>query len=40
VLAARLGGHASFVAGLVTVSTMLAMLTVPAALAALAALER
>jgi malonate transporter len=40
VLAARLGGHASFVAGLVTVSTMLAMLTVPAALAALEALER
>jgi predicted permease len=40
VLAARLGGHAGFVAGLVTVSTMLAMLTVPAALAALAALER
>jgi predicted permease len=40
VLAARLGGHASFVAGLVTVSTLLAMLTLPVALAALAALSR
>lgn len=29
VLAARMGGHASFVAGLVTVSTLLGMLTVP-----------
>jgi predicted permease len=36
VLAARLGGHASFVAGLVTVSTVLGMLSVPAALAVLA----
>ncbi|MEF7612322.1 AEC family transporter [Aquincola sp. MAHUQ-54] len=38
VLAARLGGHASFVAGLVTVSTLLGMLSVPLALAAFAAL--
>jgi predicted permease len=37
VLAARLGGHASFVAGLVTVSTVLGMASVPAALAVLAA---
>jgi predicted permease len=35
VLAARLGGHASFVSGLVTVSTLLGMLSVPLALAAL-----
>lgn len=34
VLAARLGGHASFVAGLVTVSTLLGMVSVPLALAA------
>ena len=40
VLAARLGGHAGFVAGLVTVSTLLAMLTVPAALAALDAMPK
>jgi malonate transporter len=38
VLAARLGGHASFVAGLVTVSTLLGMVSVPLALAALASL--
>jgi hypothetical protein len=38
VLAARLGGHASFVAGLVTVSTVLGMASVPLALAALALL--
>jgi predicted permease len=37
VLAARLGGNASFVAGLVTVSTLLGMASVPAALAVLAA---
>jgi predicted permease len=35
VLAARLGGNASFVAGLVTVSTLLGMASVPAALAVL-----
>jgi predicted permease len=39
VLAVRLGGHAGFVAGLVTVSTMLGLLSVPAALAALAAMS-
>ncbi|HEX6361450.1 MAG TPA: AEC family transporter [Albitalea sp.] len=39
VLAARLGGHASFVAGLVTVSTLLGMLSVPLALGALASLQ-
>jgi predicted permease len=39
VLAARLGGHASFVAGLVTVSTLLAMVTLPLALLALEALS-
>ncbi|HUG20978.1 AEC family transporter [Piscinibacter sp.] len=33
VLAARLGGHASFVAGLVTVSTLLGMVSIPLALA-------
>ncbi len=38
VLAARLGGHASFVAGLVTVSTLLGMLSIPLALSALGAL--
>jgi len=38
VLAARLGGHASFTAGLLTVSTLLGMVSVPAALAVLAAL--
>lgn len=38
VLAARLGGHASFVAGLVTVSTLLGMASVPLALGAYAAL--
>lgn len=38
VLAARLGGHASFVAGLVTVSTLLGMVSVPLALGAYAAL--
>jgi len=36
VLAARLGGHASYVAGLVTVSTLLGMVSVPVALALLA----
>lgn len=36
VLAARLGGHASFVSGLVTMSTLLGMLSIPLALAALA----
>lgn len=35
VLAARLGGHAGYVAGLVTVSTLLGMASVPLALAAL-----
>jgi len=39
VLAARLGGHASFVAGLVTVSTLLGMISVPAALALLSGLS-
>lgn len=34
VLAARLGGHAEFVAGLVTVSTLIGMVSVPLALAA------
>ncbi len=38
VLAARLGGHASFVAGLVTLSTLLGMVSVPLALGAHAAL--
>ena len=38
VLAARLGGHGSYVAGLVTVSTLLGMASVPLALAALALL--
>jgi malonate transporter len=36
VLAARMGGHGAYVAGLVTVSTLLAMVGLPAALAALA----
>lgn len=39
VLAARLGGHASYVAGLVTVSTLLGMLSVPLALMAWTALQ-
>jgi hypothetical protein len=39
VLAARLGGNGSYVAGLVTVSTLLAMLGLPAALGLLAALR-
>jgi malonate transporter len=39
VLAARLGGHASFVSGLVTVSTLLGMVSIPLALAALAWLD-
>jgi malonate transporter and related proteins len=39
VLAARLGGHASFVSGLVTVSTLLGMISIPLALAALASLD-
>jgi malonate transporter len=38
VLAARMGGNAAFVAGLVTVSTLLGMLSVPLALAAWGAL--
>jgi predicted permease len=38
VLAARMGGDGAFVAGLVTVSTLLGMLSIPLALAALAAL--
>ncbi|MED5620103.1 AEC family transporter [Ideonella sp. BN130291] len=40
VLAARLGGHGGYVAGLVTVSTLLGMASVPLALAALQALQR
>jgi predicted permease len=40
VLAARLGGHGGFVAGLVTVSTLLGMVSVPLALAGLEALGR
>ncbi len=39
VLAARLGGHGGFVAGLVTVSTLIAMAALPLALAALQALR-
>jgi predicted permease len=39
VLAARMGGHAAYVAGLVTVSTLLAMAGLPLALAALSALR-
>lgn len=39
VLAARMGGDGSYVAGLVTLSTLLGMLSVPLALAALAALR-
>jgi predicted permease len=39
VLAARLGGHAGFVAGLVTVSTLLGMLSIPLALEALSAMQ-
>ncbi len=35
VLAARLGGHASYVAGLVTLSTLLGMASIPLALSAL-----
>jgi len=38
VLAVRMGGHGGYVAGLVTVSTVLGMLSLPLALAALAAL--
>jgi predicted permease len=38
VLAVRMGGHGPYVAGLVTVSTLLGMLSVPLALAALSAL--
>jgi malonate transporter and related proteins len=40
VLAARMGGHAGFVAGLVTVSTLIGMLSVPLALSALQAIQR
>jgi predicted permease len=40
VLAVRMGGHAGFVAGLVTVSTMLGIVTVPMTLAALDVLSR
>jgi malonate transporter and related proteins len=39
VLATRMGGHGGFVAGLVTVSTLIAMAGMPAALALLAALR-
>lgn len=39
VLAVRMGGHGGFVAGLVTVSTLIAMAGLPLALAALAALR-
>jgi len=39
VLAVRMGGHGGFVAGLVTVSTLLAMVGLPLALAALASLR-
>jgi len=39
VLAVRMGGHGGYVAGLVTVSTLLAMLGLPLALAVLAALR-
>ena len=39
VLAARMGGNGAYVAGLVTVSTLLAMAGLPAALALLAALR-
>jgi malonate transporter len=40
VLAVRMGGHGPYAAGLVTVSTLLGMLSLPAALIALAALQR
>lgn len=40
VLAARMGGHAAYAAGLVTVSTLLGMVSVPLALAAWQALQR
>jgi len=40
VLAARLGGHGGYVAGLVTVSTLLGMASVPIALAMLALLQK
>jgi predicted permease len=40
VLAVRLGGHAGFVAGLVTVSTMLGMVSVPVALGIYDAMAR
>lgn len=40
VLATRMGGNGGFVAGLVTVSTMLAMLGLPAALGVLAVIQR
>jgi malonate transporter len=39
VLAVRMGGHGGYVAGLVTVSTLIGMLGLPLALAALAALR-
>ena len=39
VLATRMGGHGGYVAGLVTVSTLIGMLGLPLALAALAALR-
>ena len=39
VLATRMGGHGAFVAGLVSVSTLLAMLGLPLALASLNALR-
>ncbi len=40
VLAVRLGGHGAYVAGMVTVSTLLAMLGLPLSLSALAWLQR
>jgi predicted permease len=39
VLAARMGGDGAFVAGLVTISTLLAMIGLPAALGMLALLR-
>jgi malonate transporter len=39
VLAVRMGGHGAYVAGLITVSTVLAMPGLPLALAALSALR-
>jgi hypothetical protein len=39
VLAARLGGHPGYVAGLVTLSTLLGMVSVPVALWSLAKMQ-